>query len=198
MTRIKLIFILSLISVTAKSQDISWGLKGGLNFSDIVLNGLVNPDLEADYKMKVGWHAGVYTLLELDKTWGVSAEFLYSLKGVNAAGTNINLHYACVPLLLKYSYSERFTIEAGAEVAYLFLANSKYGNVSDVYDNRLDIGAIGGCEFWLSDKLFLGARFDAGFSSVIQPDTQGAPGIKFQNRTLLLSVGCLLGEASVK
>jgi hypothetical protein len=198
MTRIKLIFICSLISVAAKSQDVSWGLKGGLNFSDIVLNGLVNPDLEADYKMKVGWHGGVFTTLQLDKTWGISAEVLYSLKGVNAAGTNINLHYAGVPLLLKYSYSERFKIEAGAEVAYLFLANSKYGNVSDVYDNRLDIGAIGGCEFRLSDKLYLGARFDAGFSSVIQPDTQGATGIKYQNRTLQLSLGYSLGKASVK
>ena len=191
-------FIFCLISVSTVSQDISWGLKGGLNVSDVVLNDVVNPDLEADYKAKIGWHSGVFTILQLDKAWSLSAELLYSRKGVNAVGTNINLNYACIPVLLKYSYSEKFRIEAGPEVGYLFLANSRYGNVSDVYNNNLDIAINIGCEFILTEKVFLGARFNAGFSNVIEQDTYGgSPNIKYQNRVLQFSVGYILGKASL-
>jgi len=196
--RITLTFIFLLFAMVGLAQDVSFGIKTGFNFSDIVLNDVVNPDLEADYKTKVGYHAGAFAILQLDKTWGLAAELQYSLKGVNAAGTNINLHYACIPVLLKYSYSKKLRFEAGPEIGYLFLANSKYGNVSQVYNNNLDIGIDLGAEFMLSEKLFLGARFGAGFSSVIEQGGQTNPNvIKYQNRVLQLSIGYALGKISL-
>ena len=180
--------------VTAIAQDIHVGIKGGLNISDVVLNNLVNPDLEADYKTRLGPHAGVFALLTIDDTWGFSPEVLYSLKGVNAAGTNIQLHYLAIPLLVKYSFADNIRVEGGPEVGYLFLARSKYGKVNDVYSNNLEISFDAGIEYLPSEKMTLGLRFSAGFSNLVE-DVSGT-GIKYQNRVVQLSIGYIIGKAA--
>ena len=180
--------------VLAAGQEIHYGIKGGLNVSDVVLNNLVNPDLEADYKTRVGPHAGVFALLNIDNTWGFGPEILYSLKGVNAAGTTIQLHYLSIPLLVKYSFSENLRIEGGPEIGYLFLARSKYGKVNDVYSNNLEIAFDGGLEYLPSKKIVFGLRLSAGFSNLVY-DVDGT-GVKYQNRLLQLSVGYTLGKVA--
>jgi hypothetical protein len=176
------------------AQDIRFGIKGGLNISDVVLNNLVNPDLEADYKTRLGPHAGVFALLSMDNRLSFAPEMLYSLKGVNAAGRRIQLHYVAVPLLVKYSFADNLRIEGGPEVGYLFLARSKYGKVNDVYSNNLEIAFDAGLEYLPSEKITFGLRFSAGFSNLVE-DVSGT-GIKYQNRVVQLSIGYIIGKAS--
>jgi hypothetical protein len=176
------------------SQDIRFGAKGGLNLSDVVLNNVVNPDLEAEYRTKLGPHAGFFLRVEFDELWSFAPELLYSQKGVIAVDTKIHLNYVTIPLLVKYAVSDNFRVEGGPEIGYLFLAKSRYGKVNDVCSNSLDIAANVGIEYLISEKLFLGVRLGAGFSNLV--DDNSGSGIKYQNRVLQFSIGYEMGKVA--
>ena len=190
-----MLFIFLMTAATGQPADgqVRLGIKGGLNLSDVVINNVVDPDAESDYKIKPGIHAGIYLNAELDELTGLAVELLYTDKGVNAI-TNIHLHYFAVPFLARYRLQENWVVEAGPELAYLFSAQSKHGNLNHIWDNKIDLGLDLGIQCTFS-RLMLGLRFNAGVSSVIR-NAVGSSGdrIKFQNRTLQLSMGYRLRE----
>ena len=169
----------------------NFGIKGGLNISDIVMTNYVNADVESDLRLKSGLHAGIFVTGSVKDRWGVVAELLYSDKGVN----DIHLHYITLPLLLQYQLSEKVFAELGPEAGYLFSVMSDIGNASNTYSNKFDLALNGGIRFDLS-KLAIGVRYCAGVFSVRQPfETIGPSGVekvKYQNRVLQISVGYTL------
>jgi hypothetical protein len=175
------------IPICANAQ-IDFGIKSGLNLADVVINNFSNPDLEPAYQIKPGVHAGFYFSVEGDNEVGLAAELLYSNKGVNAIN-NINLHYVCIPLLVRYHFHDHFFAEAGPEVGYLVNANSKYGNLNSTWDNKLDIGLDAGLQY-RPGKIHFGLRFNAGFSSVIRTTSSGINGerVRYLNRVAQISV----------
>src|SRR5690349_9119267 len=98
--------------------QIQFGVKAGLNVSDVVINNSFDPNVEPGFQMKAGLHAGFFLSTEVDEKFGFAAELLYSNKGVKAFET-VNLHYFAVPLLLRYHFHEKFFAEVGPEVSYL-------------------------------------------------------------------------------
>src|SRR5688572_5140450 len=119
--------------------EMSVGIRGGLNLADVVINNVTDPDGESDFNLKPGFHAGVFAYADGGQRVGLGAELLYSLKGVRAI-TNINLHYITIPVFLRYEFSDKLIGEVGPEVGYLIVARSRYGNINNVYDNKVDIG----------------------------------------------------------
>lgn len=194
--------LLAVHSIASFSQDIRFGIKGGLNLSDIVLTNYFDRDGEASYKMKAGEHAGVFAALDVTSDFGLTMEVLYSNKGTNA-GSKINLRYINLPILVQYKFSEKFLAEVGPEVGYLFSARSKLGNVAHIWDSKIDIGLAIGVQYLITEKLSAGARYYAGFSSVQEPipnrDINGDPGetIKFQNRVVQFFIGYTIFNAGL-
>jgi hypothetical protein len=187
-----------MLCVDTSNAQFKYGMKAGLNLSDIVINNYINPDAESDFDIKAGFHGGIFATGDFNEKLGSSIELLYSNKGVKAIG-NVNLHYINLPLLVLYRISDKFILELGPEIGYLFAAKSQYGDVSNIWNNKLDIGLDGGAQFVLSKHLRLGLRYNAGFSSVIDisddsnSTTPGEP-IKYQNRVLQAYVSYTLGE----
>lgn len=181
-----LLFFVLFLPLIAEAQIIL-GVKGGLNLSDVVLNNLNNPDLEPAYQIKAGIHAGLFAVAEGENDFGLAVELLYSNKGVNALN-RINLHYVTVPILLRYHLNERWIGEAGPEIGYLVTANSKYGNLNNTWDNKLDVGLDAGLQYQLG-KIYFGLRFNAGFSSVIRnaSSSAGQP-VRYLNRVAQFSL----------
>jgi hypothetical protein len=189
-----LVLIASLCAQIACAQ-VTYGVKGGLNFSDVVINNVVNPDIESGYDLKVGIHGGGFIELDLENRFLLLGEVLYSVKGVDALGTKVNLHYAAIPLLVEYRIADPFVLEAGVELGYLISATSRYGNLNGVWDNKTDIGLDAGLKY-RSEKISIGLRFNAGMSSVIT-DSGNAPSgekIRYQNRVVSVSVGYVLRQ----
>jgi hypothetical protein len=186
MKRSGLLFLVLLIATFSQAQII-YGIKGGLNLSDVVINNITNPDVEAAYKVKAGLHAGAFVSVDGENDFGLAVELLYSNKGVNALN-RINLHYVVIPILLRYKLKEKWTAETGPEVGYLITANSKYGNLNSTWDNKLDLGLVGGLQYQLG-KIYLGVRFNAGITSVIRT-AAAASGerIRYLNRVAQLSM----------
>lgn len=167
-----------------------FGLKGGLNISDIVMTNYVNPDVESDLALKMGIHAGAFANWNLEDRIGMAIELVYSNKGVKGF-SNIHLHYITLPLLAQYKLTDKLSAEIGAEPGYLVSANSKFGSVANTYSNKFDLALDGGFRLDMS-KLILGIRYSAGIFSVIEPiENTSSPGerIKYQNRVLQFFVG---------
>ena len=182
-----------IVLINADAQ-IRYGVKAGLNIADVVINNVVDPDAEADYKSKPGPHAGIFITFDGDQT-GFGAELLYSNKGVKAV-TNISFHYIAVPLLFRYHLSEYFVAEGGPEIGYLVNASSKHGNLNHIWDNKLDLGLDIGIQYKGLSKIVVGMRFNAGISSVIRnAAVSTGERIRYQNRVLQLSAGYIIGQA---
>jgi hypothetical protein len=184
------VVLLLVFPVSAFCQR-EFGIKGGLNISDIVMTNYVNPDVEADLALKLGLHAGFFVNGVVNDRVGMAAELLYSNKGVNANG-RINLHYITIPLLVQYQLAENIFAELGAEPGYLFSARSQFGSAANTYNNKLDVALDGGFRFDTPSLIF-GIRYCAGIFSVREPiEIMGVSGnekIKYQNRVLQFSLG---------
>jgi hypothetical protein len=194
-----LAILFCLIASTTQAQ-ITYGIKGGLNLSDVVLNDYINPDAESDFTMKLGPHAGLYFTTPASEKFSFAAELLYSDKGVKAVNP-VHLHYINVPLLAQYRLTDELKVEVGPELGYMVAARSKYGNVSGIWSNKLDFGFDAGLLLNLNENFGVTLRYYAGFSSVIEPyqqrDSNNNPTsdkIKYQNRVLQLSLNYKLGE----
>jgi hypothetical protein len=178
------------------AQQLSYGVKTGLNLSDIAISNYIDPDAESDFNIKAGFHAGMFVSVPVYDRFALAVELLYSGKGVKAI-TNINLHYIALPVLIHYFPNEKWIFEVGPEFDYLFSARSKYGNVSEIYNNRIDIGLDAGVVYNLSSKVSFGMRFNAGFLSVIKTQrtgTQSTDPIRYQNRVLQFSLNFKIRE----
>jgi len=184
------IFACFLLPQIAAAQ-IEFGMKGGLNISDIVMTNYINPDVESDLRLKAGLHAGFFASGMMNERIGLTGEVLYSNKGVKANG-NIDLHYVTVPLLVQYRLSSKIFLEVGPEIGYMFSATSDFGNATSNYNNKLDLGLDGGLRL-AADRFNFGLRYCVGMLSVRDPiefnNTSGSERIKFQNRVLQFSVG---------
>jgi len=184
-------FIIALLLPVVSSAQTNFGLKTGLNLSDIVMTNYVNPDVESDLRIRPGLHAGFFVSGMVSENIGLAAELLYSDQGVKGA-TNIHLHYVTLPLMIRYPVTDRVTAELGPAPSYLFAAMSRHGDVSGTYNNKLDVSLDGGFELAFS-KLLIGIRYCVGMLSVREPgQTIGSSGIekiKYQNRVLQFSIG---------
>ncbi len=193
MIRSGLLCFFVLLSCPAWTQ-VMLGVRSGLNLSDVVINNYNDPDVEPGYDIKPGFHAGVFVTADGESKIGFSAELLYSSKGVRALNV-INLHYVAVPLLLRYHLNDKFLAEIGPEIGYLVSANSKHGNVNSTWDNKVDVGLDAGLQYLLG-KITIGARFNAGFTSVIRTTASGPNGqrVRYLNRVAQLSIAIPLRE----
>jgi hypothetical protein len=193
-----LLFLFYAPLVLFAQPDITVGLRGGLNLADVVINNVTDPDGESDFNIKTGFHAGMFAYADGDQRVGLGAELLYSVKGVNAI-TNINLHYITLPVLLRYAFVEKLIGEIGPEVGYLVAARSRYGNMNNVYDNKLDVGLDLGLQYHLTPGLILGMRFNAGVSSVIKNPSGPAQAekVRYQNRVLQVSIAYRLYKEKI-
>jgi hypothetical protein len=202
MRAIALSFLLvSINAISVLAQEVTYGMKGGLNISDVVIQHYINPDAESKFTMKLGPHFGVFASMKLTEQLSFAAELLYSNKGVHA-GTRINLNYLNLPLLIRYNLSKKFLLEAGPELGYLASARSRYGNVSNTWNNKLDFCLDAGLQYRLSEKTSVGARYSFGLLSVITnvDDSNsnyipsGNNAISYQNRTVQFFVAYAIGK----
>ncbi|NJM79487.1 MAG: PorT family protein [Flavobacterium sp.] len=123
-----LLFLCLAVYGFVQAQDISYGLKGGLNLSSV--DGLSSP--------KVGFHVGGFVNFDLKSKFSIQPELLFSIdNGVyeytgNFEGIvpysykqDVNTSSLNFPILINYSFTDKFALEFGPQLAYLFKANSK-------------------------------------------------------------------------
>lgn len=155
-----------------------FGIKGGLNFSNMYINNV------GDEKMKLGWHAGLFAKFPISKGVSIQPELLYSTKGtklnytdqvIGAGEYRFNLNYVELPVLFSFNLGENFHINVGPYVGYLAHADitkiENDGTVDELikFDEedfkRWDFGAAAGLGFDIN-KFTIGARYTLGLTDI--------------------------------
>jgi hypothetical protein len=162
------------------AQDVKFGVKGGVNFSNIEGEGT---NLDA----RTGFHLGVITEISFSDKFSVQPEVLYSAQGAKLKnfGTS-QIDYLSVPILAKYYIVENFSIEAGPQVSFLvndvFTFEESSKEDENLNAESLDFGFNFGLGYKFDNGLFAQARYNLGITPIEEnPD--------ITNRVFQLSVG---------
>jgi hypothetical protein len=143
----KTIYIIVLLTcvgfISSKAQDSSskFGIKGGINFSNLYTE---NVD---DTNVLMGFNLGVFAKLPITNSMAIQAELYYTTKGAEViynstfvSGTSrFKLNYIEVPILLVINVTENFNIHAGPYAAYLVSAKTTNESDGGTFDFENDL-----------------------------------------------------------
>lgn len=150
-----------LLVVKASIAQISYGVKGGLNFSNIYSSSL-------NTNFKQGFHAGVYGKINLI-VLAIQPEILFSQRGyVEENVKDVTLNYIDIPVMLKVKIFPMISLDAGPQFSYLINSSTEgIGNIltvqPDFKSSELS-GAFGAsAQVW---RLGASVRYIVGFSEL--------------------------------
>lgn len=174
------------------AQDIKYGVKAGVNFSN------VGGDAE-DTDMRTGFHVGGLAEIKFGN-FAVQPEILYTTGGYKSEysdfGTTIEetfkTSYIAVPIAAKYYIIDGLSIQAGPQFAFLTSAKAKLeaGGEEEEMDVKdelksFDFGVLGGVGYELESGLLFSVRYVQGLSNILDDSDD----YKVQNTNIQLSVG---------
>ena len=140
-----LLLLIFITPVTIKAQDsnpVRFGIKGGINFSDIYVK-----DVD-DTKMRTGFNLGIFLKVPIANIIAIQPELYYTAKGAEISYKNdfidgtagFHLNYIELPLMIVGNISKNFNVHAGPYAAYLI--SGKVKNESNVslfnFEDNLD------------------------------------------------------------
>ncbi|MFW6259391.1 MAG: porin family protein [Tangfeifania sp.] len=180
-----LFLIFTSVSIYTFGQSSGFGLKGGLNLSNMTVEG------NDDSNLKAGFHLGVFNKIGITESFSIQPELLYSAKGFkynydNSAiadgETKFNLNYIDLPVKLVFNLSRDFEFQLGPYFSYLAGANVdtdaqvlEFFNIdsTDELDrenfNAFEAGLTGGLGFTI-DPLVFGFNYNLGLTQVAKDD----------------------------
>lgn len=161
----------------ANAQYKDFGLKGGLNVSD-----LSNSEASA----LVGFHIGGFAEFMIMEKFALQPELLFSTQGAKYDSGTLNLIYVNLPVMGKYSVTENFSIEAGPQIGFLISAKDDDSDVIDSF-NTIDFCLNLGIGYTLNEKMMLQLRYNLGLSEIEESLPSGIDGTK--NAVIQLSFG---------
>jgi hypothetical protein len=167
----------------ANAQEVKYGVKGGLNFSNWT------GDTEGvNLKYKAGFNAGLFADIKMSDKISIQPEVLFSLVGTKVdnytlefdnneitGDVNFNTAYIYVPVMFKLYVAEKFNVEVGPQVGFLVSAKSVAqieGNSQKVKNdikeifNTVDFGVNFGAAYDLDQHFALGIRYNLGLSNI--------------------------------
>ena len=182
MKKILLMLCVALCAQWANAQNITFGVKGGLNLAS--LND--NLPVSLAYKYKFGFQAGGFARIDVAERLYVQPELMYALQGVkyNVEVTSISLPQTdplfgrqnidvtvsesnvILPVMLKYYFNDAFNAEVGPQLDYLFSAKTKAEGIGSVTESFSDFnfGFNIGLGYDVNEKIGLGVRYHYGLN----------------------------------
>ncbi len=169
-----LLFCTTQVLAQRPTAESYFGLKAAANFSS---NSFKDPSL-ADYnvKSKTGFAGGIYYNISFSEKFSVQPELLYSQMGSELESTvdesnnaSLDLGYASVPLLFKFSPIERLGLFAGPQLDFMTDKKINYESGDDDDNvtqlNSIDFALTAGAEFWITKNIGVYGRYILGLSN---------------------------------
>jgi hypothetical protein len=189
-------------------KSLGFGIKAGINFSDITNASQVNASSAA------GFHAGIFLAPGGHSILGSRTELLYSLQGYdesNGQSTgSIRLGYLTLAQLVAINITKYFQLQFGGTLSYLLHAKADSSQPSTgnaeanailSYYNRIDYGYAVGAEIHPYKGIIIGARYNVSLNNLYKQSfvpttgvgggigTYTAPTINFKNNVVQVSLG---------
>lgn len=120
-----------IMTSTAYTQRVNFGIKGGLTVSNI------HNENEVAYDAAIGFHTGVLAHIHLTKQFALQPEIVFSTSGAKYSNfiegnSNLKMGYIQMPILFQYMFSNGFRLEAGPQLNFLMYANKETSNFRKV------------------------------------------------------------------
>ena len=165
------------------AQDVTFGAKGGINFSS--LNG-DDDDLDG----KTSFHIGGVAEIPVSDVFSVQPELIFSSQGAKDGDIKFNVSYLNIPIMAKYYVGEGISIEGGPQVGLLMDAKVKDDDTSvDVKDETkgVEFGIGIGAGYKVASGLNFALRYNVGLSNIVDEDDAGD--FELKNGVFQVSVG---------
>lgn len=164
------------------------GFKFGANYANIT------GDIK-DTDARVRMHLGAVIEFPVSQRFFVQAEVLYSAQGYKfkeeGIENKISLNYLTLPIIAKYYFTDKFSLETGPQIATLAnAAESGKDTPDEFFDSfkNFDFSWNLGAGYKLESGLFFQLRYNLGLTNINDLDT---PDINFNHSVTQLSVGYL-------
>jgi hypothetical protein len=208
------IFLTAVIIVPLFSLA-QFGIKAGVNFANVTNASDINSGSES------GFMAGIFLAPPSKGVMGFRTELIFSRQGYSyKTNTNtgvVNLDYILLPQLMQINITKFFSIQLGAQMAFLINAkadstnssgsSSPYGEIMDFY-NKFDYGFAGGIEIHPFKGLLVGARYNISLGNLYKDpssyEMNGGqppsfiPPVDVKNNVLQIFAGWIFGNNSKK
>jgi len=149
------------------SAHTEFGVKAGLNVSNVSVESSTNPDSKASVNI------GVLAHIHLDRQFAFQPELLFSGQGYKytVSGTTINvpLNYLTLPLLGQFMFGDGFRVETGPQPGVLVSAHAKAnGNSTSIKDSykTFDLSWAFGAGYLTKSGFGIDVRYNLGLSNI--------------------------------
>lgn len=183
-------------SAQEKSNGPSFGVKGGVSFSNIIKTD--DSDFKTDYL--TGFNAGVFVNIPIVDRLSFQPEVMFSQKGYKSDRNGLLLgngtltqttNWIEVPILAKMNVASGFNIYLGPQISFLTKTTNKYeGDFSSAqqttYEDDADkfkksiAGGVVGAGFDITKNLSLNGRYALDFQKNNENGTTETPAFKNQ------------------
>jgi hypothetical protein len=156
------------------AQKVVFGLKAGLNYSNLTSKNDFN------FEANTSYHFGALLEFNFAPVFSIQPEIMYSVQGATSQDfQDVKLDYVTIPVVAKvYIVPKIFALEVGPQ--YAFLVDDDFGDT--INNKTYDFSAVGGFSLSLGKHVFGQARYILGLTDT----TQNA---EIKNRTFQLSLG---------
>ena len=176
---------------TKRDEGIKLGIKGGLNVSNFVGDGM--EDKNNTFRTSI--HLGILTEIIVSDKFSIQPELLYSGQGYSGSATpgfsRSKYNYLNLPVMAKIYVADRVSIEAGPQLGFLLYAKERTDTDINTIENQetVDFGLNLGLAYDLKNGVFLQTRYNLGLSNI----NSGTDAIanKYTNSVIQFSVGYL-------
>jgi hypothetical protein len=189
-----IVIIVSSAFFTVKAQDVTFGVKGGLNIAK-----LTNLD---NTKVRPSVYVGGLVNIAFNESLSIQPELLYSGQGdkyeVNTITITDKVNYINLPVMMQYRIVPEFYLEAGAQVGFLVASKTKSGKITlDVKDqtSSADFGLGFGVGYQFPIGLGIGARYMFGMFNVYKDNSGTFNGTDTKNSVAQIGVFYTFGKA---
>lgn len=180
-----------LVAGNVSAQGPSFGVKGGVSFSNIIKTD--DSNFKTDYT--TGYNAGIFVNVPIVSVLSFQPELMFSQKGYKSERTLGTLtqttNWIEVPVLAKISPTAGFNIYVGPQVSFLTKTNNKFeGNFGTADETKYEadadkfkksiVGGVLGAGFDLTKNVSLNARYALDFQKNNQDGTNETPAFKNQ------------------
>ena len=177
MKKISFLALILATSTTLFAQNAKFGLKAGVNISDIdwkVAN--------TEFDNRIGFHVGLLAHVHLSPHWGLQPEIQYSTEGVKQTVTSgeytWKTDYVNIPVMLQYMFDNGFRLEAGPQLG-LMVSND---DNDDIFKST-NVGLGFGLNYLTYSGFGVGGRYILGLSKINE-----AAAAEAKSRNIQLSV----------
>lgn len=160
-------FLILAVSVSTVNSQVSFGLKGGANLSN-----LAGRDAD-ETKSRIGFNAGAFFDIPVAEQFSVKPELIYSLQGAKYSAADLefitNTSYLNLPVLAKFAVTRDLFAETGPQLGLLVAGKAKAnGQTADVKEafNAIDFAWAFGVGYNISYAFGINARYNPGISRI--------------------------------